>query len=108
MPTISGICGKCKKYYSGSWCPNCEKIDVEKTLNFITDFHDSYYDNGLGQVVNSRQHRKEIMKAKGLEEVGNEWKHVDPAKARDRQERAFDGKLEGLRGQAHRMMGRDN
>jgi uncharacterized protein (DUF2164 family) len=90
---VSGICGKCRKYYKGAWCPSCEKIDAERTLNFIADFHDDYYDSGLGEVVKSRQHRKQLMKEKKLEEVGNEWKYVDPAKHRERSDQSFHKRL---------------
>jgi hypothetical protein len=104
MSIVSGICGKCKKYYSGGWCPGCEKIDVDKTLNFITDFHDSYYDAGLGEVVKSRQHRKELMREKGLEEVGNERAYVDPAKNYRDRERKIEAQLKNIEREAYRAL----
>lgn len=96
MTRISGICGKCGKYYQGGWCPICEKLDIDRTLNFITDFHDSYYDHGLGAVVKSRQHRKSLMKEKGLEEVGNEWKHIDPKRQYEAKDKKFEKELKSL------------
>ena len=105
MTILGGICGKCKKYYRGSWCPECEKIDVDRTLNFIADFHDEYYDHGLGQVIKSRQHRKRVMKEKGLFEIGNEWKYVDPERNREISERKLEKNLKDINIEALRRIG---
>jgi hypothetical protein len=86
MVRISAVCGECKKYYQGETCPNCSK-EKGDTVNFIADFHEEYYDHGLGTVVKSRQHRKALMKERGLEEVGNEWKYVDPTEGHKRTEK---------------------
>lgn len=41
-----------------------------------TKVEDAHYHHGLGQVVKSTQHAREIAKSKGLIEVGNESPNV--------------------------------
>ena len=64
------------------YCPDCKEA-VERTFTILSlpnaqspkiDNHDfnhglGVYDKGLGEVVCSRKHRREIMKRKGLHEV---------------------------------------
>lgn len=108
MAIISGVCGKCRKYFQGSWCSECEKIDVDRTLNFINDFHDSYYDNALGQVIHSKQHRNQVMKEKGLIEYGTEkWENISPEKRdRDREKREEKEQFE-LNKRAYQILSRN-
>ena len=76
MVVVGGICHKCNRYYVGDHCQSCDRTVVNIAPNFIADFHDSYFDNGLGTVVKSRQHRKQLMKEKGVVEVGNEKNYI--------------------------------
>ena len=48
--------------------------DVEKCVHIQTDKMYEGYDPGLGAFVQSRAHRKELMKAKGLRECGDNAK----------------------------------
>lgn len=43
--------------------------------NFNKPIHE-YYDTGLGCVVRGATHRKQLMKERGLIEVGNERNHM--------------------------------
>ena len=61
-----------------------------------------YYDVGLGQRITSRQERDRVMREKGLVEVGNET--LDVEKVRRQQERETDKKIDGLKGDAMRML----
>lgn len=90
MVRIGAICGECAKYYQGEDCPLCGGHQSKETINIIQDFHGEYWDAGLGEVVKSRQHRKKLMKEKGLEEVGNERKYIDPVRKRAENERIMD------------------
>ncbi len=72
-------------------CPTCKNISNErifsKNIQFIgTAVQHAEYNPGLGQIVKSSQHRKDICKEKGLIEVGSEkkesmHKHFDDQRA---------------------------
>lgn len=57
-------------------CPKCDytlQIMALPRLTLMrTSVQNPEWNPGLGQVVNSRQHREEIVKQKGLIELGNE------------------------------------
>jgi hypothetical protein len=86
-------------------CPKCH-FEIRKdgncfctdtgTLEFIMDFHDKYYDHGLGQVINSKQERRRVMKEKGLFEIGNERNEVDPIQQDKRRDKEYNNKLKEI------------
>lgn len=102
---ISGICGDCNKYYKGETCPNCENTISGKTLNIIPDIK-PHYNRGLGEFVNSRSDYRTFLKDKGMIEVGNERKAVDPAVMRRQKEEAHEKELVKLRPQAYEILSR--
>ena len=104
MVIVGGICHECHKYYQGDHCATCERSNIEHTLNFIADFHDEYYDHGLGEVVKSRQHRKSLMKDKGVVEVGNEKEYILGNRSADRQrETRLENDFEDCVKEAHQV-----
>jgi len=106
MVRVGAICGECGKYHQGDCCPVCHINEPKESLNIIQDFHEEYFDVGLGEVVKSRQHRKQLMKAKGLEEVGNERKYVDPVRRRNEQTRMINKAMESVNKDAYQYLGR--
>jgi len=91
MPTYEFECNTCgwhgllkrpMSHCGEGYCPDCKEA-VERTFTILSlpnaqspkiDNHDfnhglGVYDKGLGEVVCSRKHRREIMKRKGLHEV---------------------------------------
>lgn len=102
----SGICGDCGKYFKGGCCVDCRQINSGNSLNFIPDFHEYYFDYGLGELVKSRQHRKQLMKEKKVEEVGNEWKYIDPVRNRESIEKEAEREFEEAKKDAMQIMGR--
>lgn len=59
-------------------CPRCgefaERLFVPSRVHLSkTKVEHPEYNPGLGQVVKNRSHKQEIMKRKGLEEVGNDF-----------------------------------
>lgn len=52
-------------------CPSCKRmasqmITFPKTIDCILE---PVYDEGLGQMITSSKHRKEVMRSKGIEEL---------------------------------------
>lgn len=75
------ICPKCHfRFRSGGQC-FCTDTGAP---HFIADFHDDYFDVGLGKMIHSRQERKRVMKEIGVEEIGNDRAFVDPAQVEHR------------------------
>lgn len=71
-------CQKCNTLAIKEFAPRRVYFTGEKTI-------DAEYNPGLGCVVKSAQHRKEVAKALGVEEIGNECpdkvhKHFDQAR----------------------------
>lgn len=97
MPTYEYRCPKCgifdivQSIHDNPLvnCPTCNS-DISRIITggtgFILDVHDTYYDVGLGMHITSKAHRKAVMKERNLVEVGNEWKYIDPAINRRKQE----------------------
>lgn len=81
-----------------------KEIKTKKSCNFINDFHDSYYDYGLGEVVKSKQHRNKLMKEKNLSEVGNERKYVSPEYIRKQEEQKEKKMYDDLKEKAIRRL----
>jgi hypothetical protein len=104
---IGGICGECGKYYKGESCPKCTTVTANNTLNFISDFHEDYYDHGLGQIIKSRSHRKSVMKDKGLIEVGNERSSIDAEKREQRNDRRWKESIMEVNKEAYHVLSRN-
>ncbi len=65
---------KSAKYYNTTETCTCGEV-ARKIFSIsrpIIDKTQPEYNPGLGQVVKSKSHRKEIMKQRGLIEIGNE------------------------------------
>jgi len=101
-------CPKCMFEIRKSGDCFCTDREKEGSVEFIMDYHDSYWDPGLGEVVKSRQHRNQLMKEKGVREVGNEWKYVDPARKRAEKERKYEQSLEEGRREIHKVLADSN
>jgi putative FmdB family regulatory protein len=113
-PVYDYLCGKCgspfeefrgiKAYDSDASanCPHCSHLcgsgdrDFSRaSYSFIgTNVQNAEFNPGLGQVVKSAYHKKEILKEKGLVEVGNDFNsgekmqtHFDKRKAEEREKR---------------------
>lgn len=102
---VGGICGDCNKYYRGDSCPNCLPGHSGQTLNVIMDIPE-HFNRGLGEVVRGRAEYRALLKEKGLIEVGNERKHVDPVMVRKLKEREVEKTYEQARPEAYRMLER--
>lgn len=77
MARISGVCGQCNKHYKGDSCPHCEA--VINTSRTGQEFEgDGHWNRGLGMQIRTRGQYKTELNKRGLVEVGNEKKHVDP------------------------------
>jgi len=63
-----------------------------------------HFNRGLGEYVGSRSEYRAKLREKGLIEVGNERKYVDPETMRRGIERAQEKALVGLREDAHKML----
>jgi putative FmdB family regulatory protein len=84
MPIYDYSCEKCGEYevyksikaYDGrDACPSCGSVGdrvFTPTLLIGTAVQSPEYNPGLGCVVRDKNHRAEICKARGLEEVGTE------------------------------------
>lgn len=83
MPRYEYVCENCgirvERYSSvdervpQTFCPSCRLVTAHRDfsgVNFDCDraVDGPYYNRGLGMVVNSKKHRRQIMKEKGLEE----------------------------------------
>lgn len=98
------LCSPCDKlfdvvkaadlYREPEICPDCGKTAERQWSSRIqlhhTKVQEAEYNPGLGCITKNRQHREEICRQKGLEEVGNEkpeaiHKHFDK-----RREEAWD------------------
>lgn len=77
-----------------------ERKFVPSRVHFVgTSVQHPEYNPGLGCVVNNKQHRAEIARQKGLEEVGNTsvesiHKHFDKAKE-EKLDKAYDEAIKG-------------
>ena len=86
MPFYDYECEKCQstesryksiaEYNTEEYCSACQN-PLTKLLNCRVHFvgakvEDAEYNVGLGAITKSSQHRKELAKRKGLEEIGNE------------------------------------
>jgi hypothetical protein len=106
MPTYMGECGNCggiSEYYFGSGdpkrcnCPSCgTKFDLDGNRRYDLEGLQisgdtvagganlsGYYDEGLGEYVMGRRHRRRLMDEKGLQEYSPDpemKKHRDEAK----------------------------
>ena len=83
-------------------CGNDMNIVIQ-SIGVINDFHEAYYDYGLGQIIRTRQERKQIMNEKGLDEVGTS--KIDPNEGRRKKEKEFNQIMEQANVQAHKMLG---
>ena len=119
MPIYDYHCPNCKKPFEDissitakdaglrATCPNCDHLctgddrDFSKsTFNFIgTAVTSPEFNPGLGCVVKNKRHKDDLLKKKGLVEVGNDFnggermqKHFDKQK-QDERERAWKNEL---------------
>ena len=76
---------------------------VIQSIGVINDFHEAYYDYGLGQVIRTRQERKQVMKEKKLEEVGTT--KLDPEAVRLKKERDYNKVMEQVNAEAYKILG---
>jgi putative FmdB family regulatory protein len=58
-------------------CPKCSSSEVKRYISRThfygaCDWDKAEYNPGLGKVVRNSQHRKELAKSMGVEEIGNE------------------------------------
>lgn len=63
-------------------CPKCEREAIRQFVPqrvFLsgTKVQHAEYNPGLGCVVRNKEHRAELAKAKGLVEIGNDYKNTD-------------------------------
>ncbi len=100
---VSGICGECGKYYKGESCPRCVSMATGETVNVMMDIPE-HFNRGLGEVVKGRADYRAKLKEKGMVEVGNERKYVDPVMVRKVKERELDKEFEARRPEAYRML----
>ena len=70
---------------------------------FIPDI-EPHYNRGLGMEITSRSQYRSELKRRGLVEIGNEKKYVDPVRQRQEKERQNEKAIEALRPEAHRML----
>lgn len=85
-------------------CPKCGEISVRQfipsRIHLVgTKVTHPEYNPGLGCVVHDKQHKRELMRARGLEEVGSEpvesiHKHYDKARE-EKIEKAYDEATKG-------------
>lgn len=96
MPTYDFHCNGCDSdfvWVSGmaqmdeAACPGCgavkpdvERIFDKQTAPMVQADIIPYFDHGAGRKFNSRQERKDWMKAKGYEEVGNDPTYMGQCK----------------------------
>ena len=76
MPTYDFICESCKKTSevfcsiddrAGQTCEHCGgALKQQIVAPYVPQEFVPHFDKGLGVYVNSRQHRKQIMRQKGL------------------------------------------
>ncbi len=72
-------------------CPDCGGDDTVRTIALVAIERSSavqpYYEPALGTVIKSKSHKASILKARGLEEVGNsdpDRLHKDLDQAREK------------------------
>lgn len=87
-------CDKCRSIAERQFVPNRNAIIKSSGLSESPE-----YNPGLGCVVKSKQHRREICRARGLEEIGNETpetihKHYDKVRE-DRINNAYEEATKG-------------
>lgn len=63
-------------------CPACSSQSNNRYIasfyfNGASDWDKAEYNPGLGCVVRNAQHRKELAKQRGLEEIGNDFSSAD-------------------------------
>lgn len=100
---ISGICGDCGKYYQGNDCPHCKDMSTGNTFHVIPDI-EPHFNRGLGEYVKSRSDYRTFLKDKGMVEIGNEKKYVDPETVRNNKEKAQEMAIHSLRPEAYKML----
>lgn len=120
MPTYPYNCPKCETKFSEargirsycddptSVCPTCdnkcgsEDRDFEglKTQFIGTKVNSAEYNPGLGCVVKNGHHKKDLMKIKGVQEIGNDFgssdKMQDHYEKRKKEEIETNWKKDGL------------
>jgi len=100
---VGAICGECRKYYQGESCPNCQDIKSGKTVNIIPDIQ-PHFNRGLGDFVTGRADYRTKLREKGLIEVGNERKYVDPGLKREAMEKQMERHYEKMKPEAMRIL----
>ena len=93
MPAYDYYCNTCEKTFeyvsavaerTSASCPTCGATvpGIERlwTPPLGDNIFVAYFDNGLNTTVRSWAHRKQIMKERGLEEIGNDRTFMDNQK----------------------------
>lgn len=85
MPEYPYTCSHCNADFSvfkrvaqidtAESCPSCGAADTRRTIAKVAIERSSavqpYYEPALGTVITSKSHKQRILRARGLEEVGN-------------------------------------
>ena len=99
-------CSKCHFEYRKDGSCFCSDLAQGQVMNIQPDFHDEYYDHGLGTIVRSRSQRRRLMREKDLIEVGNERCAVDGEARGKRFDQRWEKQMMEVNKQAYQELSR--